>query len=62
MHQESAEELEQRLPGYSWSLMRATLQKLSLDGPDQIQDPDVEDAFDWDPAYPMIASWCSPLG
>jgi hypothetical protein len=42
--------------------MRATLQKLSLDGPDQIQDPDVEDAFDWDPAYPMMAGWCSPLG
>jgi hypothetical protein len=53
--EESEEELARRLPGYSWSLMRNALQKLALDGGEQIKDVEVEDCFDWDPAYPMLA-------
>jgi hypothetical protein len=62
VEQESEEELAQRLPGYSWSLMRNTLQKLGLDGRQQITDVGVEDCFDWDPACPMLASWCDNIG
>lgn len=43
---ESEEDLARRLRGYSWSLMRNALQKLALDGRDQIKDVAVEDCFD----------------
>jgi hypothetical protein len=62
VEQESQEDLARRLPGYSWALMRNALQKLALDGHEQVKDVGVEDCFDWDPAYPMLASWCEDLG
>jgi hypothetical protein len=62
VEQESQGDLARRLPGYSWTLMRNTLQKLALDGREQVKDVAVEDCFDWDPAYPMLASWCADLG
>ena len=60
--EESEGELTRRLPGYSWSLMRSTLQNLALDGTKQVKNVAIEDFFDWDPAYPMVESWCASLG
>lgn len=62
MEQEKEADLARRLPGYSWTLMRNTLQKLALDGREQVKNVAVEDSFDWDSAYPMLESWCANLG
>jgi hypothetical protein len=42
--------------------MRNALQKLSLDGGEQVKDVEVEDCFDWESAYLMLADWCDELG
>jgi hypothetical protein len=36
-----------------WSLLRSTVEKLAMAPGDQIEDPEIDECFDWDPSYEM---------
>ncbi|HEX9030817.1 MAG TPA: hypothetical protein VF834_03165 [Streptosporangiaceae bacterium] len=44
-----------------WSLLRGTVEKLAMAGGDQIEDPEIDECFDWDPSYLML-DWCEAVG
>jgi hypothetical protein len=44
-----------------WSALRGAVEQLTLDGVEQIKDPNVDECFLWDVGYPP--SWtCEALG
>jgi len=52
---------ETRIARWVWSLLRGTVEKLAMPGEDQINDPAIEEGFDWDPSYLMVDR-CQDLG
>jgi hypothetical protein len=36
-----------------WSLLRSTTQKLAMDPANQVNGPEIDECFDWDPSYQM---------
>ena len=44
-----------------WSLLRSTVEKLAMAPGDQIEDPEIDECFDWDPSYEM-SERCEDLG
>jgi hypothetical protein len=36
-----------------WSLLRSTTEKLAMVPADQVNDPEIDECFDWDPSYRM---------
>jgi hypothetical protein len=46
-------ERELDIAKWVWSLLRSTAEKLAMDPADQINDPEIDECFDWDPSYEM---------
>ena len=44
-----------------WSLLRSTTEKLAMEPTDQVNDPEIDECFDWDPSYRM-SERCEELG